>query len=37
MTAPGYDDFSADSDWMENFGSVEVVREELLSGDKART
>ena len=37
MTAPGYEDFSADSGWMENFGCVEIVREELLSGDKART
>lgn len=37
MTAPGYEDFSADSGWMEDFGCVEIVREELLSGDKART
>ena len=37
MTAPGYEDFSADSGWMENFGCVEIVREELLSGDKVRT
>ncbi len=37
MTAPGYDDFSADSEWMEDFGCVEIVREELLSPDKART
>src|SRR3712207_7955450 len=37
MTAPSYEDFSADSGWMENFGCVEIVREELLSGDKART
>ena len=37
MTAPGYEDFSADGEWMENFGCVEIVREELLSGDKART
>ena len=37
MTAPGYDDFSADSEWMERFGCVEIVHEELLSGNKART
>ena len=37
MTAPGYEDFSADSGWMEDFGCVEIVREELLSADKART
>lgn len=36
MTAPDYDDFSADSEWMESFGCVEIVREELLSGNKAR-
>lgn len=37
MTAPGYDDFLTDCEWMENFGCVEIVREELLSGDKPRT
>lgn len=37
MTAPGYEDFSADSEWMESFGCVEIVREELSATDKART
>ena len=34
--SPGYEDFTADNGWMENFGCVEIVREELSSANKTR-
>jgi DNA invertase Pin-like site-specific DNA recombinase len=37
MTAPGYTDYEADVKWMEDFGCVEIIREELPQSDKART
>ena len=37
MTAPGYTDYEADVKWMEDFGCVEIVREDLPQNDKART
>jgi hypothetical protein len=36
MTAPGYTDFEADVKWMEDFGCVEIIQEELPKSDKAR-
>jgi DNA invertase Pin-like site-specific DNA recombinase len=37
MTAPGYTDYEADAKWMEDFGCIEIIREELPQSDKART
>jgi DNA invertase Pin-like site-specific DNA recombinase len=37
MTAPGYTDYEADAKWMEDFGCIEIIREELPKSDKART
>jgi hypothetical protein len=37
MTAPGYTDYEVDVKWMEDFGCVEIIREELPQSDKART
>jgi DNA invertase Pin-like site-specific DNA recombinase len=37
MTAPGYTDYEADVKWMEDFGCVEVVREDLPQSEKSRT
>jgi DNA invertase Pin-like site-specific DNA recombinase len=37
MTAPGYTDYEADAKWMKDFGCIEIIREELPNGDKART
>ena len=36
MTAPGYEDYSSDKEWMEDFGCIEIVREELLGKEKLR-
>jgi hypothetical protein len=37
MTAPGYNDYEADVKWMEEFGCVEIVREDLPQNEKSRT
>jgi DNA invertase Pin-like site-specific DNA recombinase len=37
MTAPGYTDYEADAKWMEDFGCIEIIREELPQSDKTRT
>jgi DNA invertase Pin-like site-specific DNA recombinase len=37
LTAPGYTDYEADVKWMEDFGCVEVVREDLPQSEKSRT
>jgi DNA invertase Pin-like site-specific DNA recombinase len=37
MTAPGYTDYEADVKWMEDFGCVEIVREDLPQSEKSRT
>jgi DNA invertase Pin-like site-specific DNA recombinase len=37
LTAPGYTDYEADAKWMEDFGCIEIIREELPQSDKART
>ena len=37
MTAPGYNDYEADVKWMEDFGCVEIVREDLPQSEKSRT
>jgi DNA invertase Pin-like site-specific DNA recombinase len=37
MTAPGYTDYESDVKWMEDFGCVEIIREELPQSDKIRT
>jgi DNA invertase Pin-like site-specific DNA recombinase len=37
MTAPGYTDYEPDVKWMEEFGCIEIIREELPQSDKART
>lgn len=37
MTAPGYNDFETDEQWMKEFGCLEVVREELPQNEKTRT
>jgi hypothetical protein len=37
MTAPGHNDYEADVKWMEEFGCVEIVREDLPQNEKSRT
>ncbi len=37
MTAPGYTDFEADEKWMQEFGCMEIVKEELPRNDEMRT
>ncbi len=37
MTAPGYTDFEADEKWMQDFGCMEIVKEELPRNDEMRT
>jgi hypothetical protein len=37
MTAPGYNDYEADVKWMEEFGCVEIVREDLPQNEKPHT
>lgn len=37
MTAPSYNDFKTDERWMKEFGSLEIVREELPQNEKTRT
>lgn len=36
MTAPNYTDFAEDAKWMEEFGCVEIVKEELPMSEKTR-
>jgi DNA invertase Pin-like site-specific DNA recombinase len=36
MTAPGYTDYESDAKWMEEFGCIEIVREELGPNNKSR-
>ena len=37
MTAPGYNEFEADKKWMEDFGCIEIIHEDLPQNDKMRT
>lgn len=37
MTAPGYNDFESDGQWMTDFGCVEIVRETLTQHEGVRT
>lgn len=37
MTAPGYEDAKNDLQWMEQFGCVEIIQEDLPLNEKSRT
>jgi DNA invertase Pin-like site-specific DNA recombinase len=36
MTAPGYTDYETDAKWMEEFGCIEIIREELSQNTRVR-